>query len=100
LPEHIPIVLPKVDYLIIRKYHKNFFRTVEKDGLVPYEIIIKELGNYFNEFNYLSIPDLRILKQQNADKMADKFNSLKIVSSVGDFGTGVGKDGFVNVQPG
>jgi hypothetical protein len=96
---NLPIVLPKVDYVIIRKKYTKFFKSIEEDGFVAYETVIKELGNFFDDFDYLSIPDLKILRQQNADRMANKFNSLKIFKSIEDFGVSVGKDGFVNVRP-
>jgi len=98
-PNHIPILLPKVDYLIVQKKYKKFFRSVEESGLVSYENIMESLGHYFEEFDYPSISNLKILKQNNADKMVDKFNSLKIYKSVEEFGTGVGRDRFVNVYP-
>ena len=97
-PQHIPIILPKVDYVIVQKEYKRLFKIVKESGLIPYDVILKELGNYFEDFDYV-IPNLKVLKQHNADKMKDKFNSLKIDKTVEEFGSGVGKDGFVNVQP-
>jgi hypothetical protein len=97
-PDHIPILLPVVDYVIIKRKYKKFFKTVEEDGLVSYKNVIQSLGNYFEEFDY-PVPHLKKLDQTNADKMTDKFNKLKIYKSIKDFGSAVGKDGFVNVRP-
>ncbi|MDB5144436.1 MAG: hypothetical protein JWQ66_3149 [Mucilaginibacter sp.] len=97
-PQHIPIILPVVDYVIVQKEYKRLFKTVKESGLVSYDVILKELGNYFEDFDH-AIPNLKVLKQYNADKMKDKFNSLKTYKTVEEFGSGVGKDGFVNVQP-
>lgn len=98
-PNHIPIILPKVDYLIIEKEYKRPFNQTVEDGLISYETIIKELGDYFEDFKYDSISNLKVLRQDNADRMENKFNSLKIYKSVEEFGTGVSKDGFVNAHP-
>jgi len=98
-PNHIPIILPKVDYLIIKKQYKRLFKHVEENGLISYETIVRELGDNFEDFEYESIPNLKVLRQANADRMKHKFNSLKIYKSVEEFGTGVGKDGFVNTHP-
>jgi hypothetical protein len=93
---HIPLLLPVVDYVIIQKKYRKLFRTIEESGLIPYDTIIKELGNYFSEFQY-AVPDLKILTQENSDKLEKKFNNLTIYKSVTEFGVGVGKDCFVNI---
>ncbi|MBS1502009.1 MAG: hypothetical protein JST32_08110 [Bacteroidetes bacterium] len=97
-PEHIPIILPQVDYVIIKKKYKKLFKIVEEDGLVPYANIINKLGVFFEEFSYAG-QNLKVLRQNNADKMTAEFNALKIISSVKDFGSGVKLDKFVNVKP-
>jgi len=97
-PQHIPIILPVVDYVIIQKEYKSLFKTVKESGLVSYDAILKELRDYFEDFDH-AIPNLKVLKQYNADKIKQKFNSLKIDKTVEEFGSGVGKDGFVNVHP-
>lgn len=93
---HIPIILPKVDYVIIQKKHKKLFRTVEESGLVSYSTIIEQLGHFFADFEY-DIPNLKILTQQNADKMSKDFNNLPIYMALNEFGSGVAKDSFVNI---
>ena len=98
-PNHIPIVLPKVDYLIIKKEYKRLFKHIVEDGLVSYETVIQELSEYFEDFGYNSIPELKVLRQGNADKMKNKFNNLRIYKSVNEFGGSVGRDGFVNARP-
>ncbi len=97
-PQHIPIILPEVDYVIVKKKYKRLFKTVEENGLVSYKVILEELGEYFDDYDY-PVLNLKVLKQDNADKMKHKFNSLKIYKTVEEFGSGVGKDGFVNVKP-
>lgn len=96
-PEHIPIVLPPVDYVIIKKTKKMFFKTKEESGLVSYKIIMDKFGEYFESFED-DIPDLKVLRQNNANLISKEFNKLPIVQ-VKDFGVGVCFDRFVNVRP-
>ena len=95
---HVPLVLPNVDVVIIQKKYKKLFSTVEETGIIPYDTIIKELGAYFEPLQD-EVPGLKILNQASADKLANKFNQLKIYKSIPEFGTGVNKDGFVNIPP-
>jgi hypothetical protein len=97
-PEHIPIILPPVDYLIVQKKNKKLFKTVEESGLVSYDTIISQFGDYFQDF-YHSVPDLKVIRQSNADKIEKKFTALKLGKTVTDFGSGVAFDSFVNVKP-
>lgn len=96
-PEHIPIVWPPVDYVIIKKTKKMFFKTKEESGLVSYKIIMDKFGEYFESFED-DIPDLKVLRQNNANLISKEFNKLPIVQ-VKDFGVGVCFDRFVNVRP-
>ncbi len=95
-PTHTPFVLPKVDWLVIQKKYKKLFRTVEKSGLVSYQTVMEKLGSYFNDFEH-AVPDLKILTQQNADKIKDKFNTLPIERPIFSV-IRIAKDGFVNVK--
>lgn len=96
-PDHIPVILPLVDYIIISRKKKKLFRSVEESGLVAYADVMKELGEYF-EYYSSDIPNLKILRQEQADLIGTKFNSLKIWKTTKEFGTGVWKDTFVNVK--
>lgn len=93
---HIPLILPTVDYVIIQKKYKKLFRSIEESGLVSHDTIIEKLGSYFTDFEY-EVPNLKILTQENADKMAKDFNNLSIYKTITGFGVGVGKDCFVNI---
>jgi hypothetical protein len=97
-PQHIPIILPQVDYLIVQKNYKKLFRKVEESGLVTYGTILNEFGNYFEDFEY-DVPGLKVLRQENSDKLQKQFNALKLGKTVDDFGKGMSLDGFVNVRP-
>ncbi len=94
---HIPCVLPLVDYIIIQKNYKRFFKTVEETGLVSYSTIMDKFGNFFKPFNH-EIPDLKIIHQKESDLIEKDFNNLKVWKTTKEFGSLIGKDGFVNIE--
>ena len=57
-----------------------------------------ELGNSFKDFED-EVPYLKILRQEDADKIKKRFNSLKIERSADDLGKFIGFDNFVNIRP-
>jgi len=97
-PNHIPVIIPPVDFIIIQKNYKKFFRNVEESGLVSIQQIEYKLGKYFQDFE-CEIPNLRVVYQENADKMQKEFNDLKIESQVNEFGNLIQFDRLVNAKP-
>ncbi len=96
-PQHIPIILPQVDYLIVQKKYSKLFKKFEASGVIPYKSIINEFKNYFETFEYI-VPNLKLLKPANANKIEKQFNALKLGKAVPDFGTIIPLDRFVNVS--
>ena len=97
-PKHIPIILPPVDFVIVQKEYRKLFKKVEESGLVSIKQINEKFGNYFENFEYENLK-MRVIKQQNADKIEKGFNKLIIESQVKDFGESISFDSFVNVKP-
>jgi hypothetical protein len=97
-PQHIPVILPKVDYVVIKKVYKTLFKNVDESGLVSYDTIMNRLSASFENFEY-DVPDLKVLRQGNADKIKKQFNNLKIECEAKDFGKMIGMDQFVNSRP-
>ena len=97
-PNHIPVIIPPVDFIIIQKKYKKFFKNVEESGLVSIQQIESKLGKYFQDFE-CEIPNLKVVYQESADKMQKEFNDLKIESQVNDFGNLISFDRLVNVKP-
>lgn len=97
-PKHIPIILPPVDFVIVQKEYRKLFKKVEESGLVSIKQINEKFGNYFENFEYENLK-MRVIKQQNADKIVKEFNKLIIESQVKDFGESISFDSFVNVKP-
>ncbi len=91
--EHIPFVLPKVDFVLIQKRIKKLFRTKKESGLVKYETIIEQLGEYFENEN-----DYKILHQKNKEKIKSIFNSIEIFSTLEKYGKGISVDKIVNYK--
>ncbi len=92
--QSIPLILPKVDFVIILKKYKRLFKNVEEIGMVKYQDILEKFASEFEVYD--SESKLLILRQSNADRIKKKFNAFPIWKSHKDFGPQVGFDGFVN----
>ncbi len=92
-PEHIPYVLPKVDFVLIQKRIKKLFRTKEESGLVKYETIIEKLGEYFENEN-----DYKIIHPKNEKKIKPIFNSLEIFTTIEKYGKRISVNTIVNYK--
>jgi hypothetical protein len=97
--EHIPVVLPPVDYVIIQKRYKRFFKTVKEDGLVTYSELMEKFGKYFKPFEG-DMPGLKIMTPEFEHTVAKEFNKLKIWKSIKEFGPGIGKSSLVDIKTG
>lgn len=95
-PNHIPLILPPVDFVVIQKMYRKLFKEVEESGIVKRESMDHIVRTYFDDFEF-KVPGLKILTQANADKLAKEFNNLKIERKISEFES-VDKDRFVNVN--
>lgn len=95
-PQHIPIVIPKVDYIIVRKEYKKFFRKVVETGILTYGVVMSQLSEFFEPFEFEGHSGMQILSQANSDRIKKDFNALNLDVAYEEFGSMVGKDGFVN----
>lgn len=93
--QSIPFILPKVDFVILGKNYKRFFKTIEEIGIVKYEDIISKFSAEFLKFENHGVEGL-ILKQENADRIKKEFNAFPIWKSIKEFGPQIGLDNFVN----
>jgi hypothetical protein len=97
-PQHISIILPPVDFLIVQKKYKRLFKTIKESGLVPYGTVLSEFADCFEDYAY-EVPNLKVFRNTDSDKIKKKFNALKLGKTVSEFGNGVSFDNFVNVRP-
>jgi hypothetical protein len=97
-PKHIPIILPPTDFIIVQKEYRKLFKEVKESGFVSINQINEKFENYFEDFEYKGLK-MRVIRQQNADKIEKEFNKLTIEFQVQNFGESVSFDSFVNVKP-
>ena len=92
-PEHIPYVLPKVDFIIVQKVKRKLFGKKKEDGIIKYSDLISKLGKYFIEED-----SYKIIHPENAYSISKEFNALPLLGSFNDFGVGISVDKIVNVK--
>ncbi|AUP81185.1 hypothetical protein [Flavivirga eckloniae] len=92
-PEHIPYILPEVDYVLVQKKIKKLFRTKKEDGLIKYSELVSKLGSFF-----VDEKDYKIIHPENANKISKLFNELPLIGGFEDFGEGITVDKFVNTK--
>jgi len=92
-PEHIPYVLPKVDFVLIQKVKRKFFIKKNEDGLMKYSDLISKLGKYFTDEERF-----KIIHPENAYSISKEFNALPLMGSLEEFGEGVSVDIVVNIK--
>ncbi len=95
-PQHIPIVIPKVDYIIVMKEYKKLFKKIEETGILTYDEVISRFSKFFEPFEFDGNNGMLILSQANSDRIGKDFNSMKLNMSYENFGPQIAKDGFVN----
>lgn len=91
------MIFPPVDYVIIQKKYRKASRTIEESGFVSFKIIESALGQYLEDFP-CEIPNLKVLKPHNAQKIEKEFNALEMKKEIQDFGNLISFDSFVNFK--
>lgn len=94
--EHIPIVVPPADYFLLTKKYKRFFREVTETGLISYDTLMKKFGNYFDDFDFKGC---KIIHPDNAAKVKDIFNGVKLEFQLNDFCERIAMEKLVNAKP-
>lgn len=95
-PEHIPIILPPVDYLLLFRKYTRFFFPVEDQILVSRKRILEEFGSSFSDFSF---PNCKIIEPNKAILIKSKFNSLKTEKDIATFGERIAVEMIVNLKP-
>jgi hypothetical protein len=94
--EHIPIVLPTTDYILLVRQYKKLFRTVKDTVLVSREKLLNEFGDYFDEYDF---PNCKIIHQNKADQVKNKFNSIKPEKGLSEFAERLAIEHLFNAKP-
>lgn len=92
-PDNIPYILPEVDYILVQREIKKFFKTINDDGLISYSDLLSQLGQYFKDDK-----GYKIIHPENANNISKLFNELPLFATLEDFGEVVHVENFVNVQ--
>lgn len=94
--EHIPVVLPTTDYILLTRQYKKFFRTIKDTVLVSRATLLNAFGNFFDNFEF---PNCKIIHQGKADQVKDKFNSIKAEKEFTEFAERLGMENLYNAKP-
>lgn len=94
--EHIPIVLPTTDYILLTRNYKKFFRTIKDTALVSRQTLLDNFGSEFESFDF---PNCKIIHQQKAEKLKDKFNTIKADKELEKFAERLGMENLYNARP-
>lgn len=94
--QHIPNVFPAVDYFLLSKKYKKFFKTIEENGLISSEKFYKRFGHLLDD---LEFKNCKIICPQNAEKASALFNSTKIEHKLSDFADQIQIEKVVNMKP-
>ena len=94
--EHIPIVLPTTDYILLTREYKNFFKTIKDSVLISRATLLNSFGDYFENFEFL---DCKIIHQDKAEKVKVKFNSIKTEQIFENFAERLAIENLYNAKP-
>jgi hypothetical protein len=94
--KHTPIVLPTTDYILLTRQYKKFFTTINDTVLVSRTTFLDNFGKDFDNYDF---PDCKIIHQSKAEKLKDKFNSIKAEQELEKFADRLGIENLVNVRP-
>jgi len=95
--ESIPLILPKVDFVVLVKKFKKLFKNVDEIGIVKYKDILEKFAPAFDVYN--SESKLLILTQVKSEKIKKDFNTYPIWRSLNNFSPQISLSGFVNNRP-
>ena len=94
--EHIPIVLPATDYILLTRQYRKFFRTVEDTVLISRATLMDNFGSEFENFDF---PNCKIIHQSRAERLKDKFNSIRADEELGNFAERLAMENLYNAKP-
>lgn len=93
-PEHLPILVPQVDYFLIVKKYKKLFKEVEETGLISANNFQTQFGKFINnsESGQIIIPT-------DANSLEKLFNAIKFDGMLSGFAEKLPFEKMVNVMP-
>ena len=95
--KHYAYIIPKADYILIVRDKKSLFKTEEtENGFISYKTFIETFDDYFDD---LDLPDYKIIRPENTDKVSKLFNSIKFEKKVDKLGLRISWDTVFNSRP-
>jgi len=92
-PEHIPVALPEVDYVLIQKKIKKLFKEKTEEGIIAYSELKSRLGQYFTQGK-----SYMLLDPDAASNIGRDYNKLPLMGGISEFGEGFPVERITNAQ--
>lgn len=93
-PDHLPIIVPKVDYLFIGRDREERNETIEDSGLISWQTFRKNFASYINDFGAN-----KIIYPADADRLTAIFNKVEFEHQFDGFAEKLPFEKIVNVIP-
>lgn len=92
---HIPMIIPTADYFMLIREYKKFFKPVKEMGLISYDTLIKNFGDYFEDFDFKGC---KIIHPDKASQIKNIFNKVKFEYQPDEFGDIISMDKLSNAK--
>lgn len=93
---HIPNVFPPVDYYLIFKKYKKWFRVVEEVGFISSATFHEKFGSFLDNFDF---EGCKIIHQDKASNAGKLFNSIRFEYHFNEFADRISINKIVNIKP-
>lgn len=93
-PEHIPILVPKVDYFLLVKKYKKLGKKVEESGLISAKTFYANFGEALSDFG-----TSKVIRPAEAENLRHQFNSVELEGDIAGFAKKMPFEKMVNVIP-
>lgn len=93
-PDHLPIIVPKVDYFFIGREYEKDSQTIEESGLISQKTFRENFESYVSGFE-----NKKIIYPADAEKLASLFNKVEFEYQLEGFAEKLPFEKMVNVIP-
>lgn len=91
-----PNIFPPVDYFLLGRQRKRWFKTITETVVISHDTLIKEFGPWLEEFSF---KDCKIIRPRNASLAKQKFNSIHSQINWPAFAERLSMDKLYNAKP-
>jgi hypothetical protein len=93
-PNHLPIIVPKVDYFFLGREYEEDSKVIEESGLISWKTFRKNFESYISSFD-----TRKIIYPKDAEELADSFNTVEFEHQLKEFADRLPFEKMVNVIP-